>query len=98
MWSTWRVTGGARVREVHVGETHVLERREARARSGRTEGRRAEGKSRLSFLSFFLLFGLCVNDCGEAPVGDIIEQFKCCRVPRRSDIFFILHCLSFAVN
>ena len=21
--------------------------------------------------SFFLLFGLCVNDCGKAPVGDI---------------------------
>ena len=72
-----RVTGGARVREVHVYETHGLERREARARSGRAVVGALQG-SRDSFL--FLLFGLCVNDCGKAPVGDKLELFKCCRV------------------
>ena len=54
-------------REVHVYEAHVLERREARARSGRAVVDALQG-SRNSFL--FLLFGLCVNDCGKAPVGD----------------------------
>ena len=68
VWSTWGVTGGARVREVHVVGTHVLERREARARSGRAVVDALQG-SRDPFL--FLLFGLCVNDCGKAPVGDM---------------------------
>ena len=72
-----RVTGGARVREVHVYETHVLERREARARSGRAVVDALQG-SRDFFL--LLLFGLCVNDCGKAPVGGYVELFKCCRV------------------
>ena len=54
------------VREVHVYETHVLERREARARSGRAVVDALQG-SRDSF--FFLLFGLCVNDCGRCLWG-----------------------------
>ena len=53
-----RVTGGARVREVHVIETHGLERREARARSGRAVVDVLQG-SRDSFL--FLLFGFYVQ-------------------------------------
>ena len=85
MWSTWRVTGGARVREVHVDKTHVLERREARARSGRAVVDALQG-SRDSFL--FLLFGLCVNNCGKAPVGGKLELFKCCRVSAYSGISF----------
>ena len=41
----------------------------------------------------FLFIGFCANACGKAPVGDTVELFKCCRVPRRSDIF--LYCIVF---
>ena len=57
MWSTRRVTGGARVREVLVGETHVLDRREARTRSGRAVVDAHKGKLRLlsfSFIGFYV--------------------------------------------
>ena len=37
-----------------------------------------KGKSRLSF--FFFYWVLCANDCGRRLWGDIIDQFKCCRV------------------
>ena len=45
--------------------------------------------------SFFLSFplGLCANACGEAPVGDTVEPFKCCRVSRLFGYFFLLHCV-----
>ena len=60
VWShTRRVTGGARVREVHVYEVHVYERREARARSGRAVVDVHKGKSRLPFLFSFLFWVLC---------------------------------------
>ena len=79
--------------ELTLHERH--KRREARgthvareARGGRTEGRRAEGKSRLIFFLSFPL-GLCANACGEAPVGDTVEPFKCCRVFAYPDIFFL---------
>ena len=40
---------------------------------------------------FFLFFyGFCVNACGEAPVGDTIEQYKCCRVFAFIRIFFCI--------
>ena len=45
------------------------------------------------FFSFFLYLGLCVTDCGRRLWGDIIDQFKCCRVFVYPDIFF--YCLSF---
>ena len=31
-------------------------------------------------LSFSFHLGFCMNACGKAPVGDTIEQYKCCRV------------------
>ena len=50
VWSTWRVTGGARVREVHVFERHERRQRPSR-------GSTRKGKSRLPFsfpISFYL--------------------------------------------
>ena len=50
-------------------------------------GRRGKG-SRDSFSLFF--YGFCVNACGEAPVGDKIELYKCCRVFAFIWIFFCI--------
>ena len=44
---------------------------------------------------FFFYLGFMCKCLWEAPVGDTLGSFKCCRVSAYSNIF-ILHCLSFA--
>ena len=67
--------------------------RGTRDASGQAEGRREKGSRDSLFFSFFFYLGFMCKCVWEAPVGDILDQFKCCRVSAYPGIFF--YCLSF---
>ena len=68
------------------------EAREAReARGYHAVGRRAQGKLRLLFPLFFI--GFMCKCLWEAPVGVIVQLYKCCRVSRRSGYLPFALCL-----
>ena len=71
-------------------ERHVLARHERRkAVKLRVD---AEREVATPFLSFFS-FGFMCKCLWEAPVGDTVELYKCCRVSAYPDIF--LYCIVF---
>ena len=76
---------GTRVEERTLHERHVLARHERREADELWVG--ALQGSRDSFPVFFS-FGFMCKCVWEAPVGDIVESFKCCRVPRIRVYFY----------
>ena len=78
-------TRGARVREARAYEA-----RETPAAKQRVDAKR-EVATPFSF-PFSFIWVMCKCVC-KAPVGDILDQFKCCRVFVYPGIFF--YCLSF---
>ena len=79
---------GTRVEKRTLHERHVLARHERHERREAVELRvDALQGSRNSFPVFFS-FGFMCKCLWEAPVGDIVESFKCCRVPRIRVYFY----------
>ena len=82
-----------RVEERTLHERHGLARHERHERRKAVELRvDALQGSRDSFPGFFS-FGFICKCLWEAPVGDTVESFKCCRVFAYPDIF--LYCIVF---